>query len=80
MDLELAGDVAVIVGGAQGIGSAIAVTFAEEGANLALVDRDPAVEATARQIAERRDVQALAVVGDVIDYGAMQSAAARVRA
>jgi NAD(P)-dependent dehydrogenase (short-subunit alcohol dehydrogenase family) len=79
VDLELAGQVAVVVGGAKGIGCAIAVTFAEEGAAVALVDRDPAVEATARQLAERRGTAALAVVGDVTDYGAMQSAVARVK-
>jgi len=79
VDLGLAGHVAVIAGGAKGIGSAIAMSFAQEGAHLALVDRDPAVEATARQIAERRGVQALAVVADVTDYGAMRSAVARVR-
>ena len=45
MDLGLAGEVAVIVGGARGIGRAIAVAFADEKASIALVDRDPAVEA-----------------------------------
>jgi NAD(P)-dependent dehydrogenase (short-subunit alcohol dehydrogenase family) len=79
VDLGLSDDVAVVVGGAKGIGSAIAATFADEGAAVALVDRDPAVEATARQIAERRGTGSLAVVGDVTDYGAMQSVAARVR-
>ena len=74
MDLGLAGHVAVIVGGAKGIGRAIAVAFTEEGARLALVDRDPTVEATARELA------ALPLVGDVTDYAAMQSAAARVKA
>src|SRR5205807_237188 len=75
VDLGLTGDVAVIVGGAKGIGRAIAVTFAEEGATVALVDRDPAVEATAREIGGKT----LAVVGDVTDSAAMQSAARRVK-
>jgi NAD(P)-dependent dehydrogenase (short-subunit alcohol dehydrogenase family) len=72
VELGLAGEVAVIVGGARGIGRAIAATFAEEGATLALVDRDPSVKATAGELA------ALPLVGDVTDYAAMQSAAARV--
>jgi NAD(P)-dependent dehydrogenase (short-subunit alcohol dehydrogenase family) len=79
VDLGLSGDVAVIIGGAKGIGRAIAVTFAGEGAHLALVDRDPAVDATAREIAGEQGIQALPVVGDVTDYAAMQSASARVK-
>ncbi|HKI31250.1 MAG TPA: SDR family oxidoreductase [Gemmataceae bacterium] len=79
MDLGLAGEVAVVVGGAKGIGRAIAATFAEEGADVALVDRDASVEATAREIAGRHGVQALPVVGDVTDSAAMQSAAGRVK-
>ncbi len=79
MDLGLAGHVAVIVGGAKGIGRAIAAAFAEEGARLALVDRDPAVEATARDLGERHGASALPVVGDVTDSAAMRSAAGRVK-
>jgi NAD(P)-dependent dehydrogenase (short-subunit alcohol dehydrogenase family) len=73
VDLGLAGEVAVIVGGAKGIGRAIAEGFAAEGARLALVDRDPAVEATARAIS------ALPLAGDVTDAAAMRSAAAAVK-
>jgi 2-hydroxycyclohexanecarboxyl-CoA dehydrogenase len=77
VDLGLTGEVAVIVGGAKGIGRAIATTFAEEGAQLALVDRDPSVEATAEELANRYKVRTLPLVGDVTDYAAMQSAADR---
>jgi len=78
VDLELAGEVAVIVGGARGIGRAIAVAFAAEETNIALVDRDLAVEATAGEIAAKQGVPAFPAVGDVTDSAAMQSAAARV--
>ena len=50
MDLELAGHTAVVVGAARGIGRAIAEAFAAEGANVALIDRDPAVVAVAREL------------------------------
>ena len=39
MDLKLAGQVAVVVGSARGIGRAIGEAFAAEGAALALIDR-----------------------------------------
>ena len=41
MDLEVAADVAVVVGGARRLGRAIAAAFIAEGARVALVDRDP---------------------------------------
>lgn len=73
MDLELDADVAVVIGAAQGLGRAIAEAFVKAGARVALVDRDAAVEATARV------VQGAAFVADVTDYPAMQQVAAEVR-
>ena len=40
MDLELAGSVVLVTGGAKGIGAAIAQSLAAEGARVAVVDRD----------------------------------------
>jgi NAD(P)-dependent dehydrogenase (short-subunit alcohol dehydrogenase family) len=79
VDLGLTGEVAVIVGGARGIGRAIAGTFAAEGSRVALVDRDPAVEAAARELASQFGVATLPVLGDVTDAAAMHSASARVK-
>ncbi len=75
MDLTLTAHTAVIVGGARGIGHAIAAAFAAEGANVVLVDRDPEVPAAARRIAERHSVRCLAVVADVANFDDVQRAA-----
>lgn len=80
MNLNLTGQTAVIVGGARGIGRAIAAAFAAEGANLAIVDRSTETVAAAQELASRHRVRALPLVGDVVDYDAMKRAAAEVRA
>ena len=77
MNLELAGQTAVIVGGANGMGRTIANTFAAEGAGVALIDRDPVVEEVGREAAAH-GVNTLAAQVDVTDFAALQAAAARV--
>jgi NAD(P)-dependent dehydrogenase (short-subunit alcohol dehydrogenase family) len=47
---RLAGKTAVVTGAASGIGRASAVLFAQEGANLVVLDKSPAVEETAATI------------------------------
>jgi 2-hydroxycyclohexanecarboxyl-CoA dehydrogenase len=78
MDLQLTGQTAVIVGGARGIGLAIAREFAREGAHIALVDRDSAAGAAARGIANDFQVKAEAFVVDVTDYAGTQANAGAV--
>lgn len=78
MDLELRGQVAVVVGAARGIGQAIARAFAAEGAHVALLDRNPAVAETARQLREEHSDQFLHLVADATDYVAMQGRAREV--
>ena len=75
MDLELRGQVAVVVGAASGIGRGIAAAFAQEGARVVLADRSPAVTETAEEIAAEVGAETLGVVADVTDYAAMQGAA-----
>ncbi len=80
MDLQLTGQTAVVAGGAQGIGRAIARAFAAEGAHLAIIDVHPSVAATAKELADEHGVRALPLPGDVCDYEAMRRAAAQAQA
>lgn len=61
MDLELDKEIAVIAGGARGIGRSIAQAFAAEGADIVILDLLENVESIATEIAREagRDVRAL---------------------
>jgi NAD(P)-dependent dehydrogenase (short-subunit alcohol dehydrogenase family) len=80
VDLQLAGQTAVIVGGARGIGWAIARAFAAEGSPVAVIDRDPMVAATPGAIASQYHVASRAIIADVTSYPAMQQSAKEVQA
>ena len=80
MNLELRDQVAVVVGAASGIGKAIALGFAAEGAPVAVIDRAPAVDAVAAELTATHQVRAISIIADVTDYPAMQAAAARIKA
>jgi len=80
VDLGLQGQTAVVVGGARGIGQAIAVAFAAEGAAVAVIDRDPAVGAVADDLGERLRAHADAFLADVTDYPALKRCATEVLA
>ena len=77
MDLRLAGQVAVVVGGANGMGRAISAAFAQERARVAVIDRDPVVDEVARE-AGALGVDALGAQVDVTDFDALRAVAARV--
>lgn len=65
MDLRIKGDVAIVTGGARGIGAGIVRGLAEEGATVVIWDRDqePA-EALAQEVTAKGGT-AIAVQGDV---------------
>lgn len=80
MDLQLAGEVAVVVGGARGLGHAIAQLFAAEGANVAIVDREAECAGIAGALSKTAaNARAIGLVADVTDYAAINSAAEEVR-
>jgi len=78
LELELRGDVAVVVGGAKGIGRAIAAAFAGEAAETVLVDVDPQVTASAEAIAEQFGVRSVGILADATQYTALTDTADRV--
>jgi NAD(P)-dependent dehydrogenase (short-subunit alcohol dehydrogenase family) len=80
MNLDLVGQTAVIVGGARGIGAAIAAGFAAEKANLALIDLAHDVCATAKMLQDRFGVQTLSILADVTNSHALEKAAQDIRA
>lgn len=78
MEQQLTGKVAVVTGGGSGIGAAIAMLFAQEGADVAVLDRD---DQHATAVAEECGSfvgRATALAVDVTDGEAVQNAMGRV--
>lgn len=66
MDLGLTGKVVLITGGSRGIGLEAAVTFALEGAKVAICARDEAqLKAAADHIRQAADIETLTIAADV---------------
>lgn len=73
---ELAGQVALVTGGASGIGRAVAQRLASAGAHVVIADRnaDGAAEVASALVQENGEGRALAVGMDVTDESAVQQA------
>jgi NAD(P)-dependent dehydrogenase (short-subunit alcohol dehydrogenase family) len=77
MDLQLTGKRAVVTGGSRGIGFAIADALATEGADVALLARDPARLEEAAARLRRRGRRVLTLAADTTDDAMVRAAIAR---
>jgi 2-hydroxycyclohexanecarboxyl-CoA dehydrogenase len=76
MDLDLKGNVGVVVGAARGLGQTIAAALIDEGAQVALLDISPDVEKTAQVLNDRGVAHAW--VCDVTDYADVERTSAAI--
>jgi 3-oxoacyl-[acyl-carrier protein] reductase len=79
MDLKLDGRVAIITGPAKGMGAAITMAFAQEGARLALVGRDTAAIKPIADAAAGAGTQTIVLPCDLTDPVQCESAAHRAK-
>jgi 3-oxoacyl-[acyl-carrier protein] reductase len=80
MELELAGQVAVVADGASGIGLACARGLAREGCHVALMDVSAGVEDTAATFLEEFRTSSLGLRVDVSDHEVVQDAVRQTEA
>jgi 2-hydroxycyclohexanecarboxyl-CoA dehydrogenase len=75
---RLAGKVAVVTGGGQGIGRGIAKAFASEGAQIAILDVDANTAQSAAEECAGRGVQALGLGCDVAERDQVEESVAQI--
>ena len=78
MKVALEGQVAIVTGGAQGIGRAIVDALIENGAHVAIVDIDAQAGIETAEEIEQSGRRCLFVEGDVSDAARMEAVAAEI--
>jgi 2-hydroxycyclohexanecarboxyl-CoA dehydrogenase len=78
VELQLEGQTAVVVGGAQGIGRAIAAAFVAERAHVVLIDQSPEVATVARELEAQQEVRVRGYTCDATDYVLLQRVVGQV--
>ncbi|MBT3667069.1 MAG: SDR family oxidoreductase [Opitutae bacterium] len=74
MNLNLQGKVAIVTGGAKGIGAAITRSFAAEGASVSIVDRNPQIANELIQDIGAKEDQLFCIPTELTDENACQNA------
>ena len=66
--MRLKGKTAIVTGGGQGLGEGMALRFAQEGANIAVVDRNPETTPAVVKRIEQAGGKAIAIVTDLYQH------------
>jgi NAD(P)-dependent dehydrogenase (short-subunit alcohol dehydrogenase family) len=77
---QFAGRIAAVTGGANGIGRAIAIAFAEEGADVAILDREAEPLKETAELVRNRGVKALPLTGDLTKREEVEALFAKLKA
>ncbi|AMS42557.1 SDR family oxidoreductase [Aminobacter sp. NyZ550] len=76
---QFAGKIAVVTGAGNGIGRAAAIAYAQEGADVAILDREAAALAETAELVRAHKVKALPLVGDMMDQEVVAESFVRIK-